>query len=124
MRLSPTASTRAVESVVDTTIGGGKYFIPALTTIVSLTWVMQKDPAVWGNDVCALVLVLPSLFKSIIYLPCRYTNSVQTVCWMENFKPFLFVVFLDSMSHYLSRHLQQRNAWQPVRLFFASWFSR
>lgn len=51
MRLAPTAPARAVEALEDCTIGGGKYFIKKGRLIVIQTMVMQRDPAIWGEDV-------------------------------------------------------------------------
>ncbi|KAJ7601926.1 fatty acid hydroxylase [Mycena polygramma] len=50
LRLSPTAAKRGVTPIQDTTIGGGKYFVKAGTTILVHVWNMHRDPAVWGED--------------------------------------------------------------------------
>ena len=42
---------RAVEALEDTTLGGGKYFIPKGSRIGILTPKAQCDPKVWGDDV-------------------------------------------------------------------------
>ena len=52
MRLSPTAPMRLVQANEDTTIGNGKYFIPKGHAVVINTLVAQRDPSVWGEDVC------------------------------------------------------------------------
>ncbi len=51
IRLSPTAPLRVVSAIEDTTIGGGKYFIPKGGAVVINTITAQRDPAVWGEDV-------------------------------------------------------------------------
>ncbi|KAJ7218356.1 fatty acid hydroxylase [Mycena pura] len=50
LRLSSTVPVRAVTSLEDTTIGGGKYAIKKGDTITIQAWQMQRDPAVWGDD--------------------------------------------------------------------------
>lgn len=53
MRLQPTVPTRSVNAIQDTVIGG-KYVIPAGRAIAVQTWIAQRDPAVWGDDVSGL----------------------------------------------------------------------
>jgi cytochrome P450/NADPH-cytochrome P450 reductase len=50
LRLSPTAPTRSVTPLKDTTLGGGKYTVKAGHTIIIQTFTMQVDPLVWGDD--------------------------------------------------------------------------
>ncbi|KAJ7208967.1 fatty acid hydroxylase [Mycena pura] len=50
LRLSPPAPRRGVTPLQDTTLGGGKYFVKAGTTIAVMSWMVQRDPAVWGED--------------------------------------------------------------------------
>ncbi|TDL21939.1 cytochrome P450 oxidoreductase OrdA-like protein [Rickenella mellea] len=50
LRLSPTAPSRAVVPIEDTTIGGGKYFVKKGTTLVLHITEMHRDPAIWGDD--------------------------------------------------------------------------
>ncbi|THU90609.1 cytochrome P450 [Dendrothele bispora CBS 962.96] len=50
MRLQPTAAIRVVNSIEDTTIGNGKYFLPKGAAIALLTWDAHRDVAVWGED--------------------------------------------------------------------------
>ncbi|KAL0564092.1 hypothetical protein V5O48_017963 [Marasmius crinis-equi] len=50
LRLAPTASGRAVTALEDTTLANGKYAVKAGTTLSVITWVMQRDLAVWGDD--------------------------------------------------------------------------
>ncbi|KAK7438608.1 hypothetical protein VKT23_017942 [Stygiomarasmius scandens] len=50
MRLQPTAAIRVVNSVEDTTIGNGRYFLPKGAAIALLTWDAHRDVAVWGED--------------------------------------------------------------------------
>lgn len=54
LRLAATAPMRSVAPMEDTTIGGGKYAIPKDTSIVIQTWELHRDPAIWGDDVCAV----------------------------------------------------------------------
>ncbi|KAK7065087.1 fatty acid hydroxylase [Favolaschia claudopus] len=51
LRLTPTASKRGVTPLQDTTLGGGKYFVKAGTTMLVHVWNMHRDPLVWGEDV-------------------------------------------------------------------------
>ena len=51
LRLTPTAPGRGLAAIEDTTLGNGKYFIKAGQPMYVLTWVYQKDPSVWGEDV-------------------------------------------------------------------------
>lgn len=51
LRLNPTAPIRVVRAVDDIVIGNGKYFVPKDRTVVVLSAVCQRDPAVWGEDV-------------------------------------------------------------------------
>lgn len=51
LRLAPTAPARGVIVLEDTHLANGKYFVKAGTPIVVNTWVYQKDPKVWGDDV-------------------------------------------------------------------------
>ncbi|KAL1663021.1 cytochrome P450 [Schizophyllum commune] len=50
LRLQPPAFIRVVYSVEDTTIGGGRYAIPAGSGIALLIREAHRDPAVWGAD--------------------------------------------------------------------------
>ncbi|KAF7367847.1 Fatty acid hydroxylase [Mycena sanguinolenta] len=50
LRLTPTAGKRGVTPLQDTTLGGGKYFVKAGTTILVHVWNMHRDPLVWGPD--------------------------------------------------------------------------
>ncbi|KAJ7181531.1 fatty acid hydroxylase [Mycena crocata] len=50
LRLTPTTSKRGVTPIQDTTLGGGKYFVKAGTTILVHVWNMHRDPLVWGED--------------------------------------------------------------------------
>ncbi|KAJ7870739.1 fatty acid hydroxylase [Mycena olivaceomarginata] len=50
LRLTPTAGKRGVTPLEDTTLGGGKYFVKAGTTILVHVWNMHRDPLVWGED--------------------------------------------------------------------------
>ncbi|KAJ6505385.1 fatty acid hydroxylase [Mycena sanguinolenta] len=50
LRLTPTAGKRGVTPLQDTTLGGGKYFVKAGTTILVHVWNMHRDPLVWGED--------------------------------------------------------------------------
>ncbi|KAJ7234012.1 cytochrome P450 [Mycena haematopus] len=50
LRLTPTAGKRGVTPIEDTTLGGGKYFVKAGTTILLHVWNMHRDPLVWGED--------------------------------------------------------------------------
>ncbi|KAH9899295.1 fatty acid hydroxylase [Cubamyces lactineus] len=50
LRLNPPATMRVVRSVEDTTIGGGKYFIPKDAVLAMITSKCQTDPKVWGED--------------------------------------------------------------------------
>lgn len=51
LRLAPTAPARTVEPLGATTLGDGKYDVDSGVTVAIHTWIMQKDPAVWGEDV-------------------------------------------------------------------------
>ncbi len=53
LRLGPTASTRTAAPIEDTVLVG-KYFVEKDTSIVVNTWTMQRDPKVWGEDVCGI----------------------------------------------------------------------
>ena len=57
LRLQPPAFIRVVYSVEDTTIGGGRYAIPAGSGIALLIREARRDPAVWGADVSRSLLV-------------------------------------------------------------------
>ena len=57
LRLSPTAPLRVVKANEDTTIGGGKYFIPKGGAVVVNTDTAQRDPKVWGEDVCDFIVL-------------------------------------------------------------------
>ncbi|KAI0070911.1 cytochrome P450 [Panus rudis PR-1116 ss-1] len=50
LRLNSPAAQRVVKPKEDTTIGGGKYFIPKGVNIVINTWKHHRDPEVWGED--------------------------------------------------------------------------
>ncbi|KAJ6481192.1 fatty acid hydroxylase [Mycena vulgaris] len=50
LRLTPTAGKRGVTPIQDTTLGGGKYFVKAGTTILVHVWNMHRDTEVWGED--------------------------------------------------------------------------
>ncbi|KAK0494970.1 fatty acid hydroxylase [Armillaria luteobubalina] len=50
LRLGPTASARTAAPIEDTTLGGGKYFVKAGTSLTIQTYVMHRDPKVWGED--------------------------------------------------------------------------
>ncbi len=54
MRLGPTAPARAAAPIEDTVLAG-KYFVEKDTSIVVNTWTMQRDPKVWGEDVCDIL---------------------------------------------------------------------
>jgi cytochrome P450/NADPH-cytochrome P450 reductase len=57
LRLSPPATGRSVAPLKDTTLGGGKYAVKPGETIIVQTLIMQRDPAVWGDDVCDLKMI-------------------------------------------------------------------
>ncbi|SJK98069.1 related to bifunctional P-450:NADPH-P450 reductase [Armillaria ostoyae] len=50
LRLGPTAPSRTVAPIEDTTLGGGKYFVKAGSSIVIQAFLMHRDPKVWGED--------------------------------------------------------------------------
>ncbi|KAK0486339.1 fatty acid hydroxylase [Armillaria novae-zelandiae] len=50
LRLGPTAPARTVAPIEDTTLGGGKYFVKAGSSIVIQAYLMHRDPKVWGED--------------------------------------------------------------------------
>ncbi|KAK0194657.1 fatty acid hydroxylase [Armillaria mellea] len=50
LRLGPTAPSRTVAPIEDTTLGGGKYFVKAGCSIVIQIFLMHRDPKVWGED--------------------------------------------------------------------------
>ncbi|KAI0805964.1 cytochrome P450 [Irpex lacteus] len=50
LRLGPTIPWRQVKCNEDTTIGGGKYFIPKGRVVIIHTEKAQRDPAVYGLD--------------------------------------------------------------------------
>jgi len=50
LRLAPTAPARTVTPVEDVVLGG-KFFIKAGTSVMIQSWMSQRDPAVWGEDV-------------------------------------------------------------------------
>ena len=54
IRLDPTAPLRSVIAEGDQVIGDGKYFIPNGHPVAINTYVSQKDPKVWGEDVRVL----------------------------------------------------------------------
>ncbi len=58
LRLGPTASSRTAAPIEDTTLGGGKYFVKAGSSLTIQTYVMHRDPKVWGEDVSAQISVL------------------------------------------------------------------
>ncbi|KAG7449852.1 fatty acid hydroxylase [Guyanagaster necrorhizus] len=49
LRLGPTASSRSAAPIEDTTLGG-KYFVKAGNSITIQTYLMHRDPKVWGED--------------------------------------------------------------------------
>jgi len=51
LRLAPTAPARSVRALHEETLGNGKHSIPTDANLVVHTWIMQKDPAIWGEDV-------------------------------------------------------------------------
>lgn len=55
LRLAPTASTRTVEALEDTTLAGGKYAVKAGGPITLHMWTIHRDPLVWGSDVGILI---------------------------------------------------------------------
>ncbi|KAJ7277919.1 fatty acid hydroxylase [Mycena rebaudengoi] len=50
LRLSAPLPTRPTAPLEDTTLGGGKYAVKAGTIISLLTWKIQTDPHIWGDD--------------------------------------------------------------------------
>jgi cytochrome P450 len=50
LRLQPPASSRGVAAIEDTVVGGGLYAVKAGVSIMSMSWVAMRDPAVWGED--------------------------------------------------------------------------
>ncbi|KAG7093355.1 hypothetical protein E1B28_007036 [Marasmius oreades] len=50
LRLSPTAPMRAVTPLEDTTLLNGKYAVKAGQPISVNSWMLHRDPAVWGDD--------------------------------------------------------------------------
>lgn len=60
LRLAPPASTRSARALEDTTLGGGKYAVPAETPITLHAWAIHRDPLVWGEDVSLNVDDVPS----------------------------------------------------------------
>ncbi|KAK0459209.1 fatty acid hydroxylase [Desarmillaria tabescens] len=50
LRLGPTASGRTAAPLEDTTLGGGKYFVKAGSALTIQTYIMHRDPKVWGED--------------------------------------------------------------------------
>jgi cytochrome P450/NADPH-cytochrome P450 reductase len=56
LRLSSTAPLRSTTSLEDTTIGGGKYAIKKGTNMVINAWELHRDPAIWGDDVRAMLV--------------------------------------------------------------------
>jgi hypothetical protein len=75
MRLQPTAAIRVVNSVEDTTISNGKYFVPKGAAIALLTWDAHRDVKVWGADVSG------SQTQAVILLIlCRLKNFVLKGC--------------------------------------------
>ncbi|KAK0212347.1 fatty acid hydroxylase [Desarmillaria ectypa] len=50
LRLGPTAATRTAAPIEDTTLGGGKYFVKAGSSLIIQTYLMHRDPKVWGED--------------------------------------------------------------------------
>ncbi|PBK73968.1 cytochrome P450 [Armillaria solidipes] len=50
LRLGPTASSRTAAPIEDTTLGGGKYIVKAGSSLTVQTYVMHRDPKVWGED--------------------------------------------------------------------------
>jgi cytochrome P450/NADPH-cytochrome P450 reductase len=56
MRLQPTAPIRGVEPLEDATLGGGKYFVKKGQTMLVMTSIFQRDPKVWGEDVCTTLV--------------------------------------------------------------------
>ena len=57
LRLGPPLPWRQVFANEDTTIGGGKYFIPKKRMIIVLTEKAQRDRDVWGEDVSRVCLL-------------------------------------------------------------------
>jgi cytochrome P450/NADPH-cytochrome P450 reductase len=55
LRLAPPAAARVVAPIEDTTLGGGKYSVKAGDNIVCQIYIMHRDTAVWGEDVCLLI---------------------------------------------------------------------
>ena len=52
MRLGPTAPLRVVAPLESTTLKNGTYALEKDQVIVVGTYMSQRDPKVWGPDVC------------------------------------------------------------------------
>lgn len=67
LRLGPTIPLRQVKCNEDTTIGGGKYFVPKGRVIIIHTEKALRDRAVFGEDVSVI-------FSSNSRSPGEYTH--------------------------------------------------
>ncbi len=52
LRLSPTAPFRGIAALEDTTLKNGSYAVEKDVTILLNVLMCQRDPKLWGADVC------------------------------------------------------------------------
>lgn len=83
LRFTPPTSARSVHALEKTTLGDGKYDLDSDVTVIVHVWIMQRDPAIWGEDACNTSNCGVSC---LLTCPVRQTNFVQRECWMENLK--------------------------------------
>ncbi|KAF7341717.1 Fatty acid hydroxylase [Mycena sanguinolenta] len=119
LRLYPTASARATNAREDTTLDGGKYALKKGDIIIVLTGPMQRDPSIWGSDVCALdpPADYPSdhLLQAEQFRPERMLNGKFDALSPNAWQPFGFGA---------RACIGRAFAWQEVCLIIASIIQR
>lgn len=58
LRLAPTAPLRSTSPYEETVIGNGKYVLEKDARVLCGIYMIQRDPRVWGEDVCIITLTL------------------------------------------------------------------
>jgi len=90
LRIQPPAAARTVHCLEPTTIGNGKYAITPDDNIIINAISTNRDPAVWGDDVCSSHFFRPSqLMRST-----RRTSSNRRGCWMVNLRRCRYVTWV------------------------------
>ncbi|KAF7367846.1 Fatty acid hydroxylase [Mycena sanguinolenta] len=111
LRLTPTTARRSVTPLKDTTLGGGKYFVRAGTTIAVNVWNMHRDPLVWGEDASGIL----DFFEAEEFRPERHLDGK-----FESLPPNAWQPFGFGLRGCIGRAF----AWQEVTLVLASVFQK